>query len=368
MKQRKFMLLFVLLLSVGMVLAACGGSTNEEENAGNDAEGEEKSGDDFSAAMVTDVGGVDDKSFNQSSWEGLKAFGEEHGLEKGKAGFDYAQSESEADYLSNLNRLVKDDFNLIFGIGYKLSDAIKEVASRYEDTNFAIVDSVVEGDNIASITFKEHQGSFLVGVAAALKTETDKVGFVGATESELIEKFEAGFTAGAKSVNKDIDVQVQYAGGFDKADKGKLIASNMYEQGVDVIYHAAGATGNGVFAQAKDIKKNNPEDNVWVIGVDRDQYEEGQIGEDNVTLTSMVKRVDVAVQDLSNKAKEGNFPGGELLEYGLQDEAISVADTNEEAYTEDIAKEVEAWKEKIVNGDVEVPKTRDELKKFVESL
>ncbi|TGB05484.1 BMP family lipoprotein [Halobacillus salinus] len=367
--------MLALLLSLGLVLAACGSSDEggEDQSSGGDSgesedsSGEEAANGDFSVAMVTDVGGVDDKSFNQSAWEGLQAFGDENGMSKGE-GFDYAQSESDSDYVTNLNRLVRQDYNLIFGIGYLLQPAIEEVAGQYGDTHFAIVDSVAEGDNIASITFKEHQGSFLAGVAAAKKTQSNQVGFVGGVDGDLINKFEAGFVAGVKSVNPDIEVDVQYAESFAAADKGKLIATNMYNKGVDVIYHASGATGNGVFAQAKDIKNNDPEANVWVIGVDRDQYEEGSVGDTNVTLTSMVKRVDIAVQDVSTQSMNGEFPGGEVLEYGLADDAVSIARTNEEALTEDIISSIEEWKEKIVNGDVEVPSTREDLETYVNSL
>lgn len=372
MKNRKFILLAAMLLTIGMILAACGGGSDEENtdsdsgsDGGDNSASEETT--DFSAAMVTDVGGVDDKSFNQSAWEGLKAWGDEHGLSKGE-GFDYAQSNDKADYMPNLTRLVKADYNLIFGIGFKLKEGITKVAGQYPDTNFAIVDDVVEEPNVASLTFKEHQGSFLVGVAAAKKTKTNKVGFVGGVDSPLINKFESGFRAGVKSVNSDIEVEVQYAESFAAADKGKLIASNMYNNDIDVIYHASGATGNGVFAQAKDIKQNNPEREIWVIGVDRDQYEEGQIGDHNVTLTSMVKRVDIAVQDISNQAMNGEFPGGENVQYGLEDGGVSAAKTNEEALTEDIVSAIEDWKEKIVNGEIEVPQTREETDKFINAL
>jgi len=378
MKQRRFLLVFALLLAVGMILGACGSSeetggenneenNNSEEGSNNEGNSEEGNGD-FSVAMVTDIGGVDDKSFNQSAWEGLQAFGKENGLEKGPNGFNYAQSESDADYNPNITRLVRKDYNLVFGIGYKLNDAISTAAERYPETNFAIVDSVVDQPNVSSITFKEHQGSFLVGVAAAMKTESDKVGFVGGVEGDLIKKFESGFRAGVKSVNPDITVDVKYAGGFANADKGKVIANTMYKSGVDVIYHASGATGNGVFSEAKDIKNSNPDRQVWVIGVDRDQHAEGQIGDQNITLTSMVKRVDVAVQDISTKAMNGNFPGGEIVQYGLDDDAISVAPTNKEAYTDEIKQKVEEWKKKIVDGEVEVPSTREELQSYLDSL
>ncbi|WP_430785829.1 BMP family lipoprotein [Virgibacillus flavescens] len=369
MKNRKFLLLFAMLLTLGVILAACGGGSDDNSSdSEKDSEGAKSEGSgDYKVGMVTDVGGVDDKSFNQSAWEGLQAWGEEHGFKEG-TNFDYIQSNEDADYMPNITRLVREDYNLIYGIGYKLTDAINKSAKQYPKINFAIVDAVVEQPNVASITFKEHQGSFLVGVAAAKKTKTNKIGFVGGTDSELINKFESGYIAGAKSVNPDIEVEVQYAGAFDAPDDGKLIASSMYNDGIDIIYHASGATGNGVFAQAKDIKQNNPDKEIWVIGVDRDQYDEGQIGDSNVTLTSMVKRVDIAVQDVANQAMNDKFPGGEVLAYGLEDNAVSVAKTNEEALTDEIVSAIEEWKEKIVSGEIEVPKTREETEAFVDAL
>ncbi|AVR01106.1 BMP family lipoprotein [Oceanobacillus sp. M65] len=371
MKNRKFILLFALLLSLGLVLAACGGS--DEKSSGN-SEGEgssegssEEGSSDYTVGMVTDEGGVDDKSFNQSAWEGLQAWGEEHDLSKAD-GFDYAQSEDESDYLPNMTRLVRNDYDLVFGIGFLLEDAIAEIAEQNPDNDFAIVDTVVEAPNVASITFAEHEGSFLTGVAAAMKTNTDKLGFIGGVDSALINKFESGFVAGAKSVNPDIEVDIQYVGNFSSAADGKLIATRMYNDGADVIYHSAGAAGNGVFAQAKDLKQKDPEREIYVIGVDRDQYEEGAIGDHNVTLTSMVKRVDTSVIEVSNQGLNGEFPGGEVLVFGLEDEGIGIAETNEEAYTEEIATAVNEWKEKIINGDVTVPQTHDELKAFEEEL
>jgi len=373
LRKSKFILLLTVLLSLGFILAACGGSNDEgesdagQDNADNEATEEDGGDTDFKAALVTDVGGVDDKSFNQSAWEGLQAWGEEHGLEKGD-GFDYAQSEADADYLPNLTRLVRDDYDLLFGIGFKLEDAIGKIADQNPDNHFAIVDAVVEGDNVASITFADNESSFLAGVAAAHKTNTDKLGFIGGVESDIIKAFEVGFVAGAKSVNPDIDVKVQYAGAFDAADDGKLIASSMYNEDRDIIFHAAGGTGNGLFAQAKDIKKNDPDREIWAIGVDRDQHDEGEIDGNNITLTSVVKRVDNAVQEVSNQSMDGEFPGGEVLELGLSDDAVGYTTTNEDAMTDDIIDEVEEWKEKIINGDVKVPHNDAELKDFEADL
>ncbi|AXI09137.1 BMP family ABC transporter substrate-binding protein [Oceanobacillus sp. 143] len=368
MKNSKIALLFALILGLGIFLAACGSSSSDKDTETKEnTSGSEGEVTDFSIAMVTDQGGVDDKSFNQSAWEGLQEFGEENGLTKGN-GIDFAQSNGQADFMPNITRLVRDEYDVILATGFLLKEDIQKAALQFPDSNFAIVDETVDAPNAASLGFAEHQGSFLVGVAAALKSETGKLGFVGGIDSPLIQKFEAGFTAGAKSVNPDILVDVQYAEHFSDAAKGKLIASNMYDNGIDVIYHAAGGTGNGVFNQAKDIKQNDPERQVWVIGVDRDQHEEGQIGEHNVTLTSMVKRVDVAVKEIANLGKNGEFPGGEKLEFGIEEDGIAVTTTNEEAMTEDIIKAVDEWQEKILNGEVEVPTNREELKAFEESL
>ncbi|WP_203362362.1 BMP family protein [Bacillus sp. REN10] len=355
MKKRKFGLAMSLVLAAGTMLGACGGGDKEKST-------EEKGGkkeDQFTVAMVTDVGGVDDKSFNQSAWEGLQAFGKDNGMEKGTNGYDYIQSKSDTDYKTNLNTAVRNKFDLIYGIGYKLKPAIEEVAKQRKDSHFVIVDDQIEGvDNVASVTFKEHEGSFLVGVAAGLTTKSNKVGFIGGTDSVLINKFAAGFEAGVKAVNPKASVKIEFAGAFDKADKGQQMASAMYSSGIDVIYHAAGATGNGVFTEAKGLKQKDPNKDYWVIGVDRDQAEEGKVNvkgkEMNVTLTSMVKRVDIAVKDLATKAKDGKFPGGEVIEYGLEDGAVSIAPTQDNL-SDDVKKAVEEWTTKIKNGEVKVP-------------
>lgn len=359
MKKRKFGLALSLVLAAGTILGACG---NKEEDDKKEGKAGEKASD-FSVAMVTDVGGVDDKSFNQSAWEGIEKFGKDNGLKKGKGGYEYLQSQGESDYNSHLNTLVRNKFDLIYGIGYLLAPDLEKVAQQQPDSKFAIVDSVVNQPNVASITFKEHEGSFLVGVAAALSTNSNKIGFVGGVDGTLINKFEVGFIAGVKSVKPDAEVKVQYAGDFGKPELGKEIANSMFSQDVDVIYHAAGGSGNGVFTAAKERKKKDPESNIWVIGVDRDQIEEGKVpGTDlNITLTSMVKRVDIAVADLATKAKEGKFPGGEEIQYGLDQEAVAVAKTGGNL-SDEAQKAIDEWTEKIKKGEVEIPTTRDELK------
>ncbi|MGD7043740.1 BMP family lipoprotein [Jeotgalibacillus proteolyticus] len=359
MKKRKFGLALSMVLAAGTVLGACGADDSEDTSGESNAGGTEAAGD-FTVSMVTDTGGVDDKSFNQSAWEGLQAFGEENGLEEGTDGYNYFQSNNDADYVTNINTAARNDFDVVFGIGFLLTEAIEQVAAQQQDTNFAIVDSVAEGDNVASITFKEHEGSFLVGVAAGLTTESDKIGFVGGVESDLINKFAAGFQAGVEAVNPDAEVDIQFAGDFNNASRGQQMAAAMYGAGADVIYHAAGGTGNGVFTEAKNLKQQDPDRQVWVIGVDRDQSAEGVLTADgeelNVTLTSMVKRVDIAVQDISKRAMDGDFPGGEVIEYGIEENGISIAETQDNL-SQEVLDEIESYQQQILDGEIEVPST-----------
>ncbi|MCH4825043.1 MAG: BMP family protein [Planococcus sp. (in: firmicutes)] len=355
MTKRKFGLGLSLMLAAGTMLAACGSDedTSNGETGGGEG-GEETS--DFSVAMVTDVGGVDDKSFNQSAWEGLQQFGKDNGLEKGDGGYDYLQSASDADYNTNLNNLIRRDFDVVFGIGFLMEGAVAEIADQQPEAQIAIIDAVVDAPNVASVLFKEQEGAFLAGVAAALMSETKKIGFVGGMEIPVIERFEAGFLAGVAAVDESVEVDVQYTGAFDKAELGKTTANRMYSAGADIIFHAAGGTGNGVFTEAKERKESNPEANIWVIGVDSDQYDEGQTGDANVTLTSVLKRVDTAVINISEQGMAGEFPGGETVTYGLSDDGVDLADSRG-AIPEDVMAKIEEFKQQVINGDIEVPET-----------
>ncbi|GEN81969.1 putative lipoprotein YufN [Sporosarcina luteola] len=354
MSKRKYGLALSLVLAAGTLLGACGTDKDKDKDSSSSKGGNES---DFSVAMVTDVGGIDDKSFNQSAWEGIKKFGEDNKLSEGDGGYAYLQSKGEADYIPNLNALVRRDFNLVFGVGFMMEDAIGTIAGQQEDKLFAIIDGEVDQPNVANILFKEQEGAFLAGVAAALMTESDKIGFVGGVDIPVIERFEAGFVAGVAAVNPDIKVDVKYTGAFDKAELGKAEAGRMYSSGVDIIFHAAGGTGNGVFSEAKERKQADKNANVWVIGVDSDQYDEGQVGDDNITLTSMLKRVDNAVQDISKLAQEGKFPGGETKVYGLHDDGVALADSRG-AIPEDVMKQIDEYAKQIADGEIEVPEFR----------
>jgi basic membrane protein A and related proteins len=357
MKKAKLGIALSTVLATGTLLAACGNNDDATNETTNGGEKEET----FTVAMVTDIGGVDDKSFNQSSWEGLVNFGKENGLEKGKGGYDYLQSNSDADYTTNLNTLVRQDFDLVYAIGFLMPAAVEEIATQQKDAKFAIVDAEVDLPNVASILFKEQEAGFLAGIAAAKTTKTSHIGFIGGMEIPVVERFEIGFLAGVKAANPEVKVDVQYAGAFDKAEIGNTIASKMYSSGADVIFHAAGGTGSGLFKEANDRKAKNPDQDFWVIGVDRDQADMGP----DVVLTSALKRVDVAVKDLATKTKDGQFTGGDIKLYGLAEDGVGLAPINEKAASKaDIDASVQEWIEKIKSGAVKVPETQEELKAF----
>ena len=250
--------------------------------------------------MVTDVGGVNDQSFNQSAWEGITEM-----VNAGKVQAQYLESTDEADYTPNLDRFADDDnIKLIWGIGYMMTDAIEDAAKKNPDKTYAIVDSNYPENaqpNTIGVLFKAQAPSFEVGYIAGLMTETNKVGFVGGQKSPTIDQFDYGYRAGvayaAKELGKEINVDVQYANSFSDAAIGKAIALKMYDS-CDIVFHAAGNVGTGVIAAAGEKDK-------WVIGVDRDQYD---LDPEHV-LTSAVKRVGKAIQIVTEKVMNGENLG-----------------------------------------------------------
>ena len=335
-----------------LTFAACSSRTSNSSSSSESSDSAVK------AAIITDVGGVDDRSFNQSAWEGLTAWGEENGL-KENTDYTYFQSASESDYVTNLDSAVSGGYNLVFGIGFALESAIAEVAPNNPDTKYVIVDSVVaDQDNVVSVGFADHEASYLAGVAAAKSTKSNHIGFIGGMEGVVIDRFEAGFVAGAKSVNPDIKVTIDYAGSFADAAKGQTLAAAQYAAGADVIFHASGGTGNGVFAAAKaENETRNEADKVWVIGVDRDQSAEGDYtskdGKDsNFVLASTLKQVGTSVKDIANKALAGEFPGGEILQFTLADGGVDLAETN---LSDEASEAVATAKKAILDGEVSVP-------------
>lgn len=366
MSKKKFVSLLTLGLSASLILAACGNEDGADNgtDTGTDtattetdtSTEEPTSNEDFSVVMVTDIGGVDDKSFNQSAWEGLQAWGEEHGKTEGVNGYAHIISNNDGEFITNLTTAVNNGFDVVFGIGYKLKEAMQEMADTYPDTNFAIIDDTIEGANTTSVLFADNEAAFLAGVAAAHSTKTNKIGFVGGIESAVIDRFEAGFVAGVEHVNPEIEVIVQYVNSFDDASAAKSIANGMYSTGVDIIYQAAGNAGNGVFSEARDIVTADPSREIYVVGVDRDQQEEGKItvdGEErDLTLTSTVKGVGVAAMDIANLAMEGNFPSNETTVLGLAENGVSLTDG---ILSEEALEAVREAEQQVINGEIEVP-------------
>ncbi|MGT2929739.1 BMP family lipoprotein [Streptococcus dentasini] len=311
------------------------------------------------AAIVTDTGGVDDKSFNQSAWEGLQAWAKENKLKK-DTDYTYFQSDDESQYATNLDSAVSKGYNLIFGIGYNLHDAVSEAAESNSDTNYVIIDDVIKDqDNVASVLFADNEGAYLAGIAAAMQSKTGKVGFVGGVESDTITRFETGFKAGVASVDKNIEVETQYVGNYNDSAKGQTIAASMYSGGVDVIYHAAGGSGKGVFSQAKEINEgldSNSDEKVWAIGVDRDQSEEGNYTasdgkKSNFILTSTIKEVGTVVKDISNDQLDGKKFEAKTTTYGLKDKGVDIVTKN---LPDDIKKAVDQAKKDIIDGKTKV--------------
>jgi basic membrane protein A len=346
MNKRIFTLGALALASVTL-LAGCRGRNSESSAAKTD----------LKVALVPSTGGVDDRSFNQSAWEGLQDWGKENGLSQSK-GINYFNASSVSEYTTNFNSAVSAGYGLVFGVGFDLQEATSQAAKNNPDTKFTIIDSVIKDqDNVASATFSDQEAAYLAGVAAAKTTKTNKVGFIGGIASDIITAFQVGFQAGVKSVNPDIKVDVQYAGSFQDAAKGKTIAAAMYGSGNDVIYQAAGGSGSGVFSEAKALNVTKSEaDKVWVIGVDQDQEYLGKYtskdGKDsNFVLASSVKEVGVAVKDIANKTKDDKFPGGQVLNYNLANGGVSLAKDN---LSDKTWQAVEKAKQDIIDGKVTV--------------
>ena len=318
-------LLSMTLVAAMSMTALAGCASNSGDASGKDGEGNCP----IKVGFVTDTGGIDDKSFNQGSWEGIEKWRTDNKLPE--KCISYVQSKAEADYVPNLSSLADDGFDLVVAAGYLFEDAMKEVSGKYPDTKFFVIDTVVPGDNVESGMFAAEQSSYLVGIAAAMQAKAaggDTVGFVGGMDSELIQTFQAGYEQGVKSVDKNMKVMVNYAGAFDDPTKGGNLANMQYDAGAKVVYHSAGNTGSGVIKAAKERTEKG--DTVWAIGVDRDQYEDGKYGKDgkSVILTSALKRVDVATYNVATAVMNGEFKGGTTVNFDIKNEGVGIPAEN----------------------------------------
>jgi basic membrane protein A len=301
-------------------------------------------------AMVTDIGGLGDKSFNDSAYAGLQ-------LAKTRLGADIQvlQSKSAADYQPNLTVLADEDEDEIFAVGFLMSKDLTEVARTYPRRHFAIVDATSSEPNVASMTFREQDGSFLAGALAAMVTKTKTIGFLGGVDIPLLRKFEAGYAAGAREVNPNVKVLVKYVGSFEDVASGKELAAVMYDGGADIIYVAAGKSGLGA------IDETRARPNVYAIGVDSDQdgLAPGKI------LTSMVKHVDIAVFKIAEEAQALKIPSGNV-EFGLKDDGVGLTDFK---YTKNVIgaaniARLAKIRAAIIAGKIVPPDTREGLAAF----
>ena len=315
------------------LLVGCSGNNESAEN------------DKITVAMITDVAGVNDQSFNQSAWEGLQQAEKELGVE-----VKYLESKQDSDYATNIETLVDEDVDLILGVGMKLSDAIKEGAELYPDQNFVIVDEeLTDISNVKSILFNAQESAYLAGLVAGKTTKTDNVGFIGGMQLPTVDTFKYGFMAGVKAVNPDATIQVQYANSFTDQAKGKAIANQMYSNGADIVFTCGGDVGTGSIEAAKENGK-------FAIGVDRDQSD---LAPENV-LTSAIKRVDVGVYETVKAYLDGTFEGGTTTIYGLEDNAVGIPDTTKNLVSQEILDLVEETITKLKNKEITVPKNEEE--------
>lgn len=343
MKFKKLATIVMATVLSASLLVGCS-SKGETETEGNGQE-------EITIAMITDVAGVNDQSFNQSAWEGLQKAEDELGV-KAK----YLESKQDSDYATNIEILVDQDVDLILGVGMKLADAIAEGAKQYPEQKFVLVDEAAPSEltNVKSIQFNAQESAYLAGLVAGKMTKTNNVGFIGGMELPVIDTFKYGYMAGVKAANPQAKVQSQYANSFIDQAKGKAIASQMYSKDADIIFTCGGDVGTGAIEAAKELQK-------YAIGVDRDQ---SNLAPENV-LTSAIKRVDVGVFETVKEYVDGDFAGGTTVIYGLDQNAVGIPETTKNLVPQEILDLVADHTEKLKSGEIQVPKNEEEYKAMV---
>ncbi|WP_449540068.1 BMP family lipoprotein [Ferdinandcohnia sp. Marseille-Q9671] len=361
MLKKKASLGLAFLLAAGTLLGACGGADEKEGNGGSDAKGA-----DLKVGMVTDAGTIDDKSFNQGTWEGILAAKEELGIQEK---YLKPAGTTEAEYLKEMGNLYDAGYKFIVSPGFKFETAVFQAQSKYEDAKFVILDGnphkgdfvPAVADNTVAVFFAEHESGFLAGVAAALELKEGEAGFIGGMEIPAVQKFNWGFQQGLAYANENLGTNltikednVVYQGTFDDKAAGGQIAAQMYDRGVNVIFAAAGGVGVGAIDEAK--KRVQAGEEVWIVGVDVDQYADGIYDEANnksVILTSAMKKLAFATQELIKAELDGKFPGGETLTYDVKNDGVNIPEENPNL-SEDTVKQVGDVYEKIKSGEIKV--------------
>ncbi|MGP3733972.1 BMP family lipoprotein [Streptomyces sp. GDS52] len=334
--------------SLALAATACGGTSSDSGSKGDSGDTKK----DLGLAIAYDIGGRGDQSFNDAAYAGLKQAQKEFGYKT--ADIEPTDGETDADKEQRLTSLAKQGYDPVIGVGFAYTAAMEAAAAKYPDTTFGIVDSVVEGENVASLVFAEEQASYLAGVAAAKATKTKTVGFVGGVDIPLIHKFRAGFEQGVKDTDSKVKVISQFLtqtaeeGGFSSPDKGKAAAEGQIEKKADVVYQAAGLSGQGVIEAAAKAK-------VWAIGVDSDQYkQEALAGYKDFILTSATKEVGGSVYALAKSVEDGKPRTGTQV-FDLKVEGVGLSESNPKmAEIEGLTDAVAKAKEGIVDGSIKV--------------
>ncbi|MCY7395847.1 MAG: BMP family ABC transporter substrate-binding protein [Nocardioides sp.] len=336
---------------LSLAATSCG-SDDSGGTASDDASGGSGASSDIKVGMAYDVGGRGDQSFNDSAAAGLDQAIEEFGMTSDEAEAEDGEAESARE--ERLRTFAEAGYDPVIAVGFAYAPALTKVSAEYPDVHFAIIDdSSIEAENVAGLVFAEEQGSFLVGAAAALKSESGQIGFVGGVETPLIQKFEAGYAAGAEAVNPDIQIDSTYLtqvpdfSGFGDPAKGKTAAQGMFDGGADIVYHAAGGSGGGVFEAASEA-------GALAIGVDSDQFETADPSVQDVIMTSMLKNVDVAVLEYLTEVDGGTFPSGTTT-YDLAVDGVGYSTSG--GQVDDIADQLDEFKQQIIDGEITVPTT-----------
>lgn len=331
MIKKLIVLLLVLSLSVSMLV---GCTTGKDENGNGDKTEKVK------VALVTSSGGLGDRSFNDAAWEGFKKAKEDLGVE-----IKVVEPQSVADYANSLKSVADSGFKFVMAIGNDWADALTTISAQYPDVKFAGVNITVDATNVAVARFGDHEGSFLVGALASLMSKTGTVGFIGGNDVPAINRFYAGFEEGAKYANPEIKVLKTFVGTFSDPGKGKEFALQLYSDGADIIYHASGKTGEGLFEAVKEV------DDLYAIGVDQNQ---DYIAEGKV-LTSMEKRVDVAAYDLIKSITDNSFKA-ETKIYGLNEGGVGMTEMEftKDLIPQEILDKLSEIREKISNREIKV--------------
>jgi basic membrane protein A len=340
------------------------GACGKQRQAAAPSGGQETAADDqVTIRLVADVSGIDDKGFNAGVWEGiLRFYGDtwENASQRGGP-YDVLNGQSSAQYVPLLQQVTDEGYGLIVAAGFSWADAIGEVAAKNPNQNYMLIDEGgLNQPNLLQAVFAEHEGSFLVGVAAALKAKADNIanpqfGFIGGIAGETITKFEVGYVQGILSVLPNAGIRDYYVGSWDDPGSAKTQAKNWYDSGVYAIFSAAGSSGNGTIAQAKEYRAQGR--NVWAIGVDLDQYDMGLYTDsDSAVLTSMLKRVDNATIYGLNAVKNKTFKGGTMI-FDLKADGVGCSTTNTKAMTGDIVDQVEQIRQRILSGEIKIAAT-----------